>query len=222
MTEHKTPSDIERTSLAIISAELASRGIVLPLEQAPLVKRVIHATADFDYAENLRFTADACTRAERALASGAPIVTDTNMALSGISRVALGKLQGCAECFMAEPSVAEEAKRENTTRAAISMRKAAELMPAALFAVGNAPTALFELCRLLREGLRPSLVLAVPVGFVNVVEAKEETLSLCRELDVPCIAALGRKGGSTVAAAACNALLYSAADLFDPEKRGWN
>ena len=123
---------------------------------------------------------------------------------------------------MAEPSVAEEAKRENTTRAAISMRKAAELMPAALFAVGNAPTALFELCRLLREGLRPSLVLAVPVGFVNVVEAKEETLSLCRELDVPCIAALGRKGGSTVAAAACNALLYSAADLLDPEKRGWN
>jgi precorrin-8X/cobalt-precorrin-8 methylmutase len=122
---------------------------------------------------------------------------------------------------MAEPTIAELAKKDQTTRAAASMTYAAQLYPNAVFAVGNAPTALIRLSELMREGLRPSLVVAVPVGFVNVVESKEEIFSLCETYHIPAIAAMGRKGGSTVAAAICNALLYSAADMLDPSARGW-
>lgn len=222
MAEHKTPSDIERTSLRIITQELSQMGIELPPEHAAVVRRVIHTTADFDYAANLRFTPDACRRAAQALAEGTPIVTDTNMALAGVSKAALGKLGGSALCYMARPDVAERAKQAGTTRAAISMCIAAEENPGCVIAVGNAPTALLELCRLMEGGLRPALIIAVPVGFVNVVEAKEQVFSLCNSLGVPCIAAMGRKGGSTVAAAVCNALLYAAADMTEPEKRGWN
>ena len=222
MIEHSTPSDIERTSLGIITTELASMGITLPDENAAVIKRVIHASADFDYAETLRFTEHACQRIAETLAKGAAIVTDTNMARAGISVGAMKKL-GCeAVCYMADPRAAESAKAENTTRAAASMRIAMEEHSKAVFAIGNAPTALFELCRLMEAGARPATVIAVPVGFVNVVEAKEEVFKTCAALGIPCIAAMGRKGGSTIAAAVCNALLYTAADQLDPAKRGWN
>lgn len=219
--EHMRPADIERSSMGIIDAELAARGISLPAEIAPVVRRVIHATADFDYAGNLAFTPEAVSRGVRALAGGAVIVTDTNMARVGISRPGLEKLGGRAICFMADGDVAEAARRDGTTRAKAAMEKAARVHPGAVLAVGNAPTALFQIAEQMEAGLRPALVIGVPVGFVNVVEAKETILRLCRERDVPAIVALGRKGGSTVAAAVCNALIYMAAGLLDPAERGW-
>ncbi|MDO4314263.1 MAG: precorrin-8X methylmutase [Oscillospiraceae bacterium] len=219
--EHVRPADIERSSMQIISGELEQRGILLPPETAPVVKRVIHTTADFDYAENLVFTPDAVGQGVRALSGGAVIVTDTNMARAGISRPGLEKLHGQSVCFMADADVAETARRRGTTRAAAAMEKAARLHPGAVLAVGNAPTALFQIAEQMEAGLRPALVIGVPVGFVNVAESKETIFRLCREKGVPAVVALGRKGGSGVAAAICNALIYMAAGLLDPADRSW-
>ncbi len=219
---HKLPGDIERTSLAIIAEELAQRGLTPPPENEAVVRRVVHATADFEYAENLRFTPEAVRRGAEALAAGAVIVTDTNMALAGVSKPALAKLGGAAFCYMADPAVAVAAKEAGTTRAVAAMKYAARQHPGAVFAVGNAPTALFALCDAMEAGdFRPALIIGVPVGFVNVVESKERLMSLCEKLGVPAIAAMGRKGGSSVAAAVCNALLYTAAGQLDPAARGW-
>ena len=219
---HTLPGDIERTSLAIIAEELAARGLTLPPENGAVVRRVIHATADFDYAANLRFTPGAAAAGARALAGGGTIVTDTNMALAGVSKPALAALGGQAVCYMADPAVAAAAKAGGTTRAVAAMRRAAAAHPRAVFAVGNAPTALFALCDAMEAGdFRPALVVGVPVGFVNVVESKERLMDVCERLGVPAIAAMGRKGGSSVAAAVCNALLYAAAGLQDPAARGW-
>ena len=208
--------------MSIISAELQQRGIVLPEETAFVVKRVIHTTADFDYAEHLVFTPGAVERAVKALQQGCPIITDTNMAKAGVSKPGLKKLDSWVDCFMAHPEVIEAAREQGTTRATASMEKAAREYPGAILAVGNAPTALFEIARRMESGLRPGLVIGVPVGFVNVVEAKEQIFDLCQKLDVPAIVALGRKGGSNVAAAICNALIYRATDMLDPTQRGWN
>ena len=208
---HALPGDIERTSMAIIAAELAERGIVLPPENAAVVKRVIHTTADFDYAGNLRFTPGAAELGQAALKRGVPIVTDTNMAKAGISRPSLETFGCTLRCFMAEPEVARLARERGLTRAAVSMERAAQEYPGAILAVGNAPTALLRIAELMEEGLRPALVIAVPVGFVNVVESKEILLTACEACGVPAIAAMGRKGGSNVAAAICNALLYQIA-----------
>ena len=219
--KHALPGDIERSSMAIIAGELAQRGVVLPPEREAVVKRVIHTTADFDYAEALRFTPQAVELGQAALRRGTPIVTDTNMAKAGVSRPSLEKL-GCGlHCFMAEPEVARLAKERGITRAAVSMEKAAREYPGAILAVGNAPTALLRIAELLEEGLRPALVIGVPVGFVNVVESKELLFAACESCGVPAIAAMGRKGGSNVAAAICNALLYGAAGTLDPAARGW-
>lgn len=212
------PAQIERESMAIIENELRARGIALPEETRPVVRRVIHATADFDYAANLRITPDAVRLAQKSLRGGA-IVTDSNMALAGISKLALQKLGCAARCFIAEPDVAEEARERGVTRAVVSMDRAAALFPGAVYAVGNAPTALLRLSEHIENGLRPALVIGAPVGFVNVVESKERALAVCEAYSVPAIVALGRKGGSTVAAAICNALLYQAAGLSDPETR---
>ncbi|MBR1456902.1 MAG: precorrin-8X methylmutase [Oscillospiraceae bacterium] len=221
MAEHSLPADIERSSMAIIRAELAERAIELPEEYAAVITRVIHATADFDYAQTLRFTPGAVRLGARALRQGVPIVTDTNMALAGVSKPGLRKLGGEAYCFMAEPFVAENAREKGTTRAAAAMAYAAERYPGAVLAVGNAPTALYQIEREIRAGLRPALVIAVPVGFVNVVESKERLFAACEEFGVPAVAAMGRKGGSSVAVAICNALIYTAADMLDPADRGW-
>ena len=218
--QHHLPADIERTSMAIITAELAARGLAIAPENAAVVKRVIHTTADFDYAENLRFTPDAVTIGGQAVRGGT-IITDTNMALAGISKTGLAKLGGRARCFMADPAVAEAAAAAGTTRAVAAMHKAAREYPDAVLAVGNAPTALLTIAEEIEAGLRPALVIAVPVGFVNVVESKQRLFAACTRYGVPAIAAMGRKGGSNVAAAICNALLYSAAEMLDPKARGW-
>ena len=219
--QHHLPADIERTSISIITRELGELGLTPPPETAAVVKRVIHTTADFDYAKNLRFTPGAVQAAVRALQRGAVIVTDTNMALAGISRPGLAKL-GCeAVCYMADPAVAEAAKQAGTTRAVAAMHRAAREHPGAILAVGNAPTALLTIAEEIEAGLRPALVIGVPVGFVNVVESKETLFAICEQHGVPAIAAMGRKGGSNVAAAICNALVYSAAEMLDPSARGW-
>ena len=216
------PGEIERTSMAIIDAELAERGIAVAADVAPVVRRVIHATADFDFAQTLEFTPGAVACGVAALAErGMPIVTDTNMALAGISRPSRERLGVQARCYMAHPTVAKAARAAGTTRAVAAMERAVTEHPQAVFAVGNAPTALFTLAEALEAGVRPSLVVGVPVGFVNVVEAKERILEACHACGVPAIVARGRKGGSTVATAICNALLYLATDTLDPAARGW-
>lgn len=220
--EHHLPADIERTSLSLIRQELERIGETLPPENEAVVLRVIHATADFDYASTLRFTSGAVEKAAAALSTGVPIVTDTNMALAGLSKPGLAKLGSQAVCYMADPATAQASRERHTTRAAASMEIASQEHPGAVFAIGNAPTALFTLAELIENGLRPALVIAVPVGFVNVVESKERLFSVCERHGVPAIAAMGRKGGSTVAAAICNALIYSAAGMLDPAARGWS
>lgn len=204
-----TPSGIEGESMRIIQQELEDMGIILEPDCADVVRRAIHTTADFDYAKNLVFTPGAAAAGVAALRAGTPIVTDTNMARSGINQRACAQLGVERFCYMADPDVAQAAQANGTTRAVAAVDRWAQEHPNAIFAVGNAPTALLRMCELMEAGkLRPSLVIAVPVGFVNVVESKEAMLELCRKPEVPAIVAMGRKGGSTVAAAICNALLY--------------
>jgi precorrin-8X/cobalt-precorrin-8 methylmutase len=204
--EQVAPMDIERRSMEIISAELGD--FPIPADQRPVVLRCIHTTADFDYAKNLCFSPNAVEQGIAALKAGTNIVTDTTMALSGINKRVLGKFGGQVYNFIADPAVAEEAKKRGLTRSAISMEKAAGLGEHLIYAIGNAPTALVRLYELWQEGglPKPALIIGVPVGFVNVVEAKE----LILQMDCPYIVARGRKGGSNVAAAICNALLYQA------------
>ena len=167
---HHLPGDIERTSLSILNAELEAQGVRLSGPCAPVIRRVIHATADFDFARALHFTPGAVEAGISALRAGAPLVLDTNMALAGVSQPSLARLGSAAHCLMAEEAVAQQARAEGTTRAVAAARRAAQLYPQAVFAVGNAPTALLELADRIEAGLRPSLVVGVPVGFVNVVE----------------------------------------------------
>lgn len=205
------PGEIEARSMELIRAELGPHSFTPA--QLPLALRVIHATADFSFKESLYFSPGSVESGLAALGAGATLVTDTNMALAGISKPSL-KALGCnALCFMADPEVAQAARSRGVTRAAVSMEKAAALPGPLILALGNAPTALIRLCELMEEDetFRPALILGVPVGFVNVVESKELLEETCRRLGVPCILARGRKGGSTVAAALCNALLYTAA-----------
>ena len=170
-----------------------------------MVKRVIHSSADFEYADNLVFSEGAVARARKAIEAGAHIVTDTNMVKAGINKKILAQFGGEVHCFVADEDVAAEAKARGVTRSTVSMERAAGLDVPLIFAIGNAPTALVEIRRLVDAGtLSPELVIGVPVGFVNVVESKE----LIQESGVPYIVARGRKGGSNVAAAIVNALLY--------------
>lgn len=214
--EQVRPADIEKRSFEIITEELGNRALIPGTE--PIVKRCIHTSADFDYADNLVFSEHAVERALDAIRSGASIVTDTQMGRSGINKKRLARYGGEVYCFMSDEDVAEAAKRDGTTRAAASMDKAAAMYRAVqeqktaictdrlIFAIGNAPTALVRLYELIKEGaLKPELIIGVPVGFVNVVQSKELILGL---EDTPYIVARGRKGGSNIAACICNALLY--------------
>ena len=219
MMDQMKPMDIEKRSFAIITELLGDRR--LAPENELVIKRVIHTTADFDYARNLRFTPGAVAAGVKALRAGTPIITDTNMALAGITKPGLARLGGTALCYMADPEVAALAKAGGTTRAVASMQRAAQEHPGAVLAVGNAPTALLTIADQIEAGLRPALVIGVPVGFVNVVESKERLFVTCEAHGVPAIVAMGRKGGSNVAAAICNALIYSAAEMLDPAARGW-
>ena len=198
------PQDIEKRSFEIITEELGD-AVLDPL-QAPIIKRVIHTTADFEYLNTLCFSENAVVKLQGALKNGACIVTDTQMAQAGISKRTLEKYGGRVYCFMGDEDVAQTAARNGTTRAVASMDKAAGLSENVIFVVGNAPTALVRLYELMEQGkIAPRGIIGVPVGFVNVVQAKE----LIMQCNVPYIVARGRKGGSNVAAAICNALLYS-------------
>lgn len=200
------PSEIEKESFRIIRKELLEAGKDFSPEVEPTVVRVIHTTADFEYADTLEFSEGVIEKARDAIRRGAHIVTDTNMALSGINKKALSKYGGEVHCFMADEEVAVKAKERGVTRAYVSMEMAAGIESPLIFAIGNAPTALASLHRLWKEkSFRPELIIAVPVGFVNVVEGKE----LIRSMDVPYIINAGRKGGSGVAAAICNSILYN-------------
>ena len=200
--ERVAPLEIEKRSFEIIEDELPH-----PIDPvlAPIVKRVVHATADFDYVDSLQFSDGVVEKALAAMRAGPVIVTDTTMALAGINKPALAKHGGKATCYIADPDVAEAAAKNGTTRSAAAMDKAAMLDRSLIFAIGNAPTALIRLYELIQDGrIAPKLVIGVPVGFVNVVQAKE----LIMTAGVPYIVSRGRKGGSNVAAALCNALLY--------------
>ena len=203
MIEQIKPMDIEKRSFEIITEILGDRK--LDPENELVIKRVIHTSADFDYVDNLAFSEHAVQKGIEALRGGCDIVTDTQMARSGINKTILGKLGGEAHCFMSDPDVAAEAKQRGITRAIVSMERAAALEKPCIFAIGNAPTALLSLREQIEAGkLHPALIIGVPVGFVNVVESKE----LIMQAGVPYIVARGRKGGSNVAAAICNAMLY--------------
>ena len=199
------PAEIEQRSMEIIASEMGTTSFTQ--EQLPIVKRCIHTSADFDYVKNLRFTAGAVEAGLAAIRAGCTIVTDTQMARSGINKKVLGKFGGQAVCFMSDEDVAAEAKARGETRATVSMERAAALMGPVILAVGNAPTALVRACELMEAGtFSPALVIGVPVGFVNVVESKELLASMPGEH----IIAMGRKGGSNNAATICNAMLYMA------------
>lgn len=205
MFEIVRPMEIEKRSFEMISGILESEGVALDPENELVIKRVIHTTADFEYVKNLVFSEHAVGIGIEALKNGCDIVTDTQMAKSGISKTTLAKLGGEVHCFMSDEDVAQEARARGVTRAAVSMEKAAGLEKPLIFAVGNAPTALIALDELIKAGrLAPKLIIGVPVGFVNVVESKELIIAS----SVPHIVARGRKGGSNVAAAIVNAMLY--------------
>ncbi len=204
--EYVLPTEIEKRSFEIIGKELQDMGITLDKEQEPITKRVIHTSADFDYANTMRYSDGAIEKAKELIRNGAHIVTDTNMALSGINKKRLAEYGGQVHCFMADEDVAKEAKERQVTRATVSMERAASLNVPVIFAIGNAPTALISLYEQMTEGkFTPEFVIGVPVGFVNVVAAKELFLNS----NVPYIINEGRKGGSNIAAAIVNAILYN-------------
>lgn len=203
MLEQIRPMDIERRSFEIITELLGDRK--LDPENELVIKRAIHTTADFDYADNLVFSDHAVTKGIEALRAGCDIVTDTQMAKAGINKTILASLGGEVHCFMSDPDVAAEAKARGVTRAIVSMERAVQLPKPCIFAIGNAPTALIRLYEMMQKGeIHPDFIIGTPVGFVNVVESKE----LICQSSVPCIVARGRKGGSNIAAAVCNALMY--------------
>jgi len=198
------PDEIEKRSFEIIAEKLAGREF--DPEHINVIKRVIHTTADFDFADNLVFSDGVVTVLKDVLSKGARIVTDTQMAKAGINKKAAGRF-GCEVCcFIDSLEVVDKARAEGSTRARAAVDRAAQALEApVVFVVGNAPTALIRLHELINGGdLSPAAIIAVPVGFVNVVESKELILAL----DIPHIVAKGRKGGSNVAAAIINALLY--------------
>lgn len=203
------PQEIESASFAIITEELG--GHPFTAEQYPVVQRVIHATADFELGRSLVFHPEAVEAGIAAIRRGENVVADVQMIQAGVSKERVRRYGGEVLVHIADPDVVEEAKRLNTTRAIISMRKALRETEGGIYAIGNAPTALLELIRLVKEGLaRPSLVIGMPVGFVSAAESKEEL----RKLDIPHITNIGRKGGSTVVVAALNAISIMA------DKRG--
>jgi len=205
--ENVLPSEIEKRSFEIITEELGDRK--LDPKQAPIIKRCIHTSADFDYVDNLCFSEDVVDKLHSAIRNGACIVTDTQMGKAGINKTVLGNYGGEVFCFMQDSDVAETAANMGTTRAVASMDKATTIDKPLIFAIGNAPTALVRLYELIEEKkIKPCGIIGVPVGFVNVEWAKE----LIMKADVPYIVARGRKGGSNVAAAICNALLYQLRD----------
>ena len=203
------PEDIEKRSMEIITSELNGR--TWPEPEFSVVKRCIHTSADFDYADNLVFSEDAANIGVQALRGGADIVTDTKMAAAGINKKKLEAYGGRVHCYISDDDVVAEAKARGCTRATVSMERGAEVAreKPLVYAVGNAPTALVRICELVEDGLRPAMVIGAPVGFVNVVEAKEMLIETLDRHGIPYIGPRGRKGGSNIAATICNSMIYS-------------
>lgn len=202
------PEEIEKRSMEIITSELNGRA--WPEPTFSVVKRCIHTSGDFDYADNLVFSENAVRIGVDAFRAGADVVTDTKMAAAGINKTKLGANGGNVHCYISDDDVAEEAKQRGCTRATVCMERGAIVAKEkpVIFAIGNAPTALVRICELVEEGMRPALVIGAPVGFVNVVEAKELLIDTLDKHKIPYIVPKGRKGGSNIAAATCNAMIY--------------
>lgn len=210
MSVHLSPEEIERESFRIIEAE-ASPHDWDPL-QWQVVRRMIHTSADFSYADDVAMIGDPLARGIDAIRRGRSVVTDTTMALAGISKPRLELFGITASCLVGDPLIARSARKLGMTRSILAIRSAAQVRENGIFVIGNAPTALFELCRLIdAEGFRPDLVVGLPVGFVGAAESKEELIRTAERCQIPCITNRGRRGGSNVAAAVMNALLIIAA-----------
>jgi precorrin-8X/cobalt-precorrin-8 methylmutase len=197
------PQEIEKRSFEIITEILGDR--TLDPKNEHIIKRCIHTSADFEYATSMYFSENVAEIITNAIKNGADIVTDTKMAMAGINKAILNKFGGEVHCFISDDDVSMEAKQKEVTRASIAVEKASKLGKPIIFAIGNAPTALIKIYELIESKIfKPEAVIGVPVGFVNVVESKE----LIMATDIPCIVAKGRKGGSNIAAAIINAILY--------------
>jgi len=200
------PRAIEERSMAIIEENLPELN-KLPVEERQIVKRVIHTTGDFSYGGLVRISPCAVAAGLAAVRAGRPVITDVNMLKAGLNPGRLEAFGIRVNCYIRDPRVVAESRAQGITRAMAAMRLAAPEMDGGIVAVGNAPTALFVLCELIRRGeASPALVVGTPVGFVGAVESKE----MLMDMPVPYITVLGTKGGSTVAAAVVNALLYMA------------
>jgi len=209
MSVHMKPGEIEAESFRIIDLEAGSHQ--WSSSEWPIVRRAVHTTADFEYVSTMFMSADAVSAGIKALLQQRCIVTDTTMALSGISKPRLAQFRVSGSCFVSDPQVAAEATAKGITRSIIAIRKGTADPKNGIFVIGNAPTALFELLRQVREErLRPDLVVGLPVGFVGAAESKEELVTVASEYGIPFITNRGRKGGSNVAAAVMNALLILA------------
>ena len=206
LIENIKPKDIEKRSFEIIEGELRENGISLEPEYAHIIKRCIHTSADFDYAESLYFTDGVVDIIGNAIKSGCNILTDTKMAQAGINKTKLDEFGTATMCFIGAEDVAVQAKERGLTRSYVAMERALLLEKPVVFVIGNAPTALFSILKMAEEKkIKPVAVVGVPVGFVNVIESKELLMSS----GIPCIVNKGRKGGSNIAASIVNAIQYN-------------
>jgi len=203
------PYEIEKRSMEIITKEIGD--LNCRPEEGAVIKRIIHTTADFDFAQLVVISPDVVESAVSSLKRGVGVVTDVSMVKAGINKRVLTQLGGKVRTYIGDKDVALKAKKEGVTRSVLAMRKAVQDKKNRIFLIGNAPTALFELIRLVRDGLaEPDLIIGTPVGFVGAAEAKEELM----KTEIPYITVRGRKGGSPVAAAAFNAILYQIRELI--------
>jgi len=201
------PAAIMEESMRIIEEYM--QDVNLPAEEKTVIKRVVHTSGDPGLIEHIKFSPGAVTRGIKALKEGADVFTDVNMVRSGINERLLGKLGGQVHCYIASSQVAESARVKGITRAAAALRINAKYIDGQLVAIGNAPTALFELLSLVQQGIcRPALIIGVPVGFVGAAESKEALL----DSNLDYITLPGTRGGSPIAAAVINALLHLADD----------
>ncbi len=202
----KKPEDIEKRSFEIITEEMGEKIKNFTEEELPIVKRVIHTTADFEYADLIKFLNNPITSAKEALSKGCKIYCDTNMIVNGLSKMILKKYNCIPYSLVSDEKVSKEAKERGVTRSIVGMEYAGKDKETKIFLIGNAPTALYKLKELIEKNEieKPALVVGVPVGFVGAEESKE----VFKSIDVPYITIDGRKGGSTVAVSILHGILY--------------
>ena len=201
----KDPAGIYAKSFAIVEEGLKNLSVSLQVRE--VIKRAAHATADIDFGKNLVIDHESVMAGLGAIKQGTPIITDVTMVQAGIRKATLKDFGTKLNCFLYDEDVAEVARKQGVTKSIAAMRKALALHPRGIFVIGNAPTAVFELCEQFDKGLcQPALVVGIPIGFVGAAECKEELISR----NITCITNRGPKGGSPVAAAITNALLFLA------------